>query len=60
MATKSIFKNIVIKDGTLSRKLVLALENAREKGSKHVVLSKSYHEVKKGQIKDIFGEPEVK
>lgn len=60
MATKSIFKNIVIKDRSLSRKLVLALENAKGKSSKHVVLSKSYHEAKKGQIKDIFGEPEVK
>jgi len=55
MATKSIFKNIVIKNKTLSKKLVLALENAKEKGSKHVVLSKSYHEVKKCQIKDILG-----
>lgn len=54
MATKSIFKNIVIKDKILSKKLVLALENAKEKGSKQVVLSKSYHEVKKGQIEDIF------
>ena len=60
MATKSIFKNIVIKDRSLSRKLVLALETAEGKSSKRVVLSKSYHEVKKGQIKDIFGEPEVK
>ncbi len=54
MATKSIFKNIVIKDKILSKKLVLALENAKEKESKQVVLSKSYHEVKKGQIEDIF------
>lgn len=59
MATKSIFKNIVIKDRTISRRLVLALENARGKSSKQVVLSKSFHEVKKGQIKDVFGEPEA-
>ncbi len=60
MATKSIFKNIVIKDRSLSRKLVLALGNAEGKSSKRVVLSKSYHEVKKGQIKHIFGEREAK
>jgi len=55
MATKSIFKNVVVKNKQLSKQLVSALENAQKKGSKTVVLSKSCHEVKKSQIKDFFG-----
>jgi|ADurb_Total_1013_FD_contig_21_1924691_length_248_multi_5_in_0_out_0_1 hypothetical protein len=56
MATKSIFKNVVIKDKQLTKNLVSALENAQKKGSKVVRLSKSYHEVKKDRIKDFWGE----
>ncbi|MDD2300916.1 MAG: hypothetical protein PHS04_19735 [Tissierellia bacterium] len=56
MATKSIFKNVVIKDKRLSKNLVSALENAQKKSSKGVQLSKSYREITKCQIKDLFGE----
>jgi len=57
MATKSIYKNIVIKDARLSKSLVSALENSHKKTRKNVKLSKSCREIKRGQIKDIFGEP---
>ncbi len=57
MATKSIFKNVVIKDKQLTKNLIAALENAQNKGSKTVKLSKSYHIIKKDQIKDLWGEP---
>lgn len=56
MATKSIYKNVVIKNKQLSKDLASALENAQKKVSKHVHLSKSYHEVKKSEIKELFGE----
>ncbi|MEA1959965.1 MAG: hypothetical protein U9N81_01515 [Bacillota bacterium] len=56
MATKSIYKNVVIKDKRLSKNLLSALENAQNKGSKDVQLSKSYREIKKSQIKELFGE----
>jgi hypothetical protein len=56
MATKSIYKNVVIKDKRLSKNLVSALENAQNKGSKEIQLSKSYREITKCQIKDLFGE----
>lgn len=56
MATKSIYKNIVIKDKKLTNNLVFALENAEQKRSKDVKLSKSFREIKKEQIKELFGE----
>lgn len=57
MATKSIYKNVVIKDARLSKNLVSALENAQKKASKNVKLSKSCREIKKEQVKEIFGDP---
>ncbi len=57
MATKSISKNIVIKDRQLTRNLASALENAQNKGNKSVTLSKSCVEIKKDQIKDFWGDP---
>lgn len=56
MATQSIYKNVVIKNAQLSRNLVAALENAQKKASKDVEISKPYHELKKGQIKELFGD----
>ena len=56
MATKSIYKNVVIKDAQLKQKFVLALENAQKKTSKKVQLSKPCRNVKKEQVKDFFGE----
>lgn len=55
MATKSICKNINIKNKTLTRGLVTALENAIERKGKDVVLSKAFEEVKGENIKNLFG-----
>lgn len=55
MATKSICKNITIKDKNLGRSLVNALENAQNKTSKNVIYSKMVKEIKGEKIKDLFG-----
>jgi len=56
MATKSMLKNVSIKDKQLARGLVAALENAEKKGSKDVVLRKRLDVVKIEDIKALFGE----
>lgn len=56
MATKSISKNITIKDKCFARSLVLALENASNKKSKKIVLEKKCREVKGEDIKRLFGD----
>lgn len=55
MATRSIYNNVNIKDKSLSRALVSALESAQKKKSKNVVLQKQCIELKGEKIKDIFG-----
>lgn len=55
MATKSILKNIDIRDKALGKSLVVALENAKGKKSKKVVLSKACREVQGEEIKKILG-----
>lgn len=55
MATKSITKNIDIRDKTLGKSLVNALENAKGKKSKEVEYSKAYREIRGDKIKKIFG-----
>ncbi len=59
MATKSIYKDVNIRDSSLARKFVHALENAQNKHSKEVVLSKKYSTIDKSKIKDIFGEKPI-
>jgi len=56
MATKSILKNIVIKDKRLTRNLIFALENSRNKKHKDVKLTKPYHEIKRNEIKHFLEE----
>lgn len=56
MATKSIYKNINIKNKSVCRSLIKALENAKNKQSKEVVLSKKCIELKGSDIKKIFGD----
>ncbi len=56
MATKSILKSIDICDKRLGRQLLTALEHAEKKNSIQVVSSKIVTEIKKGQIKLLFGE----
>ena len=56
MATKSILKNITIREKRMGRNFVSALENAQNKHSKEVVLTKSCETVRKQDIRKIFGE----
>lgn len=55
MATRSILKNVNIKDQKLGKSLVVALENATKKSSKNVTLSRTYSDVRGDKIKEIFG-----
>jgi hypothetical protein len=54
MATKSILKNIVIKDKKSCRSLINALENAKGKTRKEVVFSRSYRTATEDDIDRIF------
>jgi hypothetical protein len=54
MATKSILKEVNIRNKGLGRKLVNALEYAKHKGSVVVRLSKPVNEIRREQIKEIF------
>lgn len=55
MATKSILKNIDIKDRKLGKSLVIALENASKKCAKDVQLSRTYEDVKGDKLRSILG-----
>jgi hypothetical protein len=54
MATKSILKNVDIKDKKLGKSLIVALENAAGKQAKDVQLSRTYEDVRGEKLKDIF------
>jgi len=54
MATKSILKNVDIKERRLGKSLVVALEQASNKSSKDVTLSRTYSDVRGEKIKEIF------
>lgn len=56
MATKSIYKNVNLKNKTLARGLILALENAMNKQEKEVQVSKSVKEIKGNDLRKIFGD----
>lgn len=56
MATKSILKNVMIKEKNMGRNFVYALENAKDKRAKDVVMSKSCETVRKQDIKKLLGE----
>ncbi len=58
MATKSILKNINIRNKSLCRNFLEALENAEGKKGKKVILSKPCIEIKGEKIKEIFGTKE--
>lgn len=55
MATKSILKTIHIKDRKAASALVCALENAKGKHSRDVVMSRSYSEASRSDIRKMFG-----
>lgn len=55
MATQSIFSNVKINNSTMSKKFVDALENAKGKSAKEVLLSKKCETIKdKDAILKIF------
>ena len=56
MATKSILKNVDIKDKKLSKSLIVALESAKGKHGKEVTLSRTYSDVRGDKILEIFGD----
>ena len=56
MATKSILKNITIKEKVTSRSLINALENADKKKTKNFTFSRGVRVADKELIKKLFGE----
>lgn len=56
MATKSILKEVRFKDKKLSRGFAGALEFAKGKKSKEVILSRTCQTISKDKINDFFGD----
>lgn len=54
MATKSIYKEVRIKEPALCRKFVSALEHAKDRKCKEVVMSKMVTTVKGEALKEMF------
>lgn len=54
MATKSFLKNVDIKDKKLGKALVIALENAADKHSKEVQLSRTYEDIRGEKLRSIL------
>ena len=54
MATSSFFKNVNIKTQNQAQSLVKALEKAEKQRGEEVKMSRSVHEVKRDQAKDVF------
>lgn len=55
MATKSIYKNVKIKNRYLSHSFISALENASGKKDKEVVFQRKVRDVRGEDIKKLFG-----
>ena len=56
MATESFLKNITVRNTKSKKQLVLALENARKKTSKPVVMSRTVQRVSRSKLKDFMGD----
>ena len=54
MATKSILKNVNIRDKKLGRNFVNALEEAQSKKKTEIKLEKDFRNVTQDEIKDLF------
>ena len=54
MATKSILKNVDIKDKKLSKSLVIALEKAAGKHAKDVKLRRTYEDIRGDKLRSIL------
>ncbi len=55
MATKSFMKNVMIRQKPLAQNFIRAVENAQNKHSKVVVMTKSIQEIHGEALKKIFG-----
>lgn len=55
MATKSIYKDVKIREKSLGRSLANALENAEKKKAPPVEYSRGFRRVEKNEIQDFFG-----
>ena len=55
MATKSVLKNVRIKDKTSALRLVNALENAAGKGSRPVKHTRTFSDASREEIRKMFG-----
>lgn len=56
MATKSILKDVVIRDVNLVKNLIIALEEAENKGRISVTYSKPVNNINREQVKLLFSE----
>lgn len=56
MATESFLKDVTIRKTSGKRNLVSALENAHQKGSKNVKISRTVQKLKSDKIRDFFGD----
>lgn len=56
MATKSILKDVRFKDRKLCRDFATALETAKGKRSKEVIISRRSQVIPKSRVKDFFGD----
>lgn len=59
MATKSMLKNIDIKDSSLGKSLVVALEHASDKSSKEVRLSRGYSDYNGDDIRKVLSHDRI-
>lgn len=55
MATKSILKDIEIKDKKLAKSFIMALEHAEKKSGKKVEYNQKVIDIRKDQIDCLFG-----
>ena len=55
MATKSVLKNVRIKDKKAATRLVSALENAAGKGSQTVKHTRTFSDASREEIRKMFG-----
>lgn len=54
MATKSFYKNVIIDNKTTCRTLVSALESAKSKKDKEILVSKNVSTIRKNELKEFF------
>ena len=54
MATKSMLKNVVLRDRKLANRFLTALDRAKTKRSKKVILERNIEEIKGEDVKRLF------